>query len=380
MGLRLRVFLMFCALAAGLLAVGTGAWWLAALRDDPALGLVLGVFGTLGLVAWVWWLFDRHMARPIQHLAGSLGTGTQMDPAHHRYMDELRAAAQINHPNDAAIMAEILADPGIGLILSDCAGHIVMVNAAAQARLGAVHCGMVLPELPADARRRDLSCGQLVILPATQTSAGLERDLNPLILNRIGDLGQGRYMVIDLETTGLDTTRDGIVQIAACEVSGGRLTGHRFETLVNPARPIPALASQIHGIGDDDVQTAPTEAEALRQLHDFVGDAILVAHHAGFDMGVLTAAQSRGAPPFCNQVIDTAQISAMIWGQAARHDLDALVARLGIDLPPTARHTAMGDAQATAQAFLRMLPALAARGIVTPEQIPARQYIRPKPR
>ena len=66
---------------------------------------------------------------------------------------------------------------------------------------------------------------------------------------------------------------------------------------------------------------------------------------------------------FTNPVLDTVLLSAMLWGQSAEHSLDALCARLEIAIPPELRHTAMGDAQATASAFLRMVPALAAKGI-----------------
>ncbi|MBI6629033.1 3'-5' exonuclease [Pontibaca salina] len=169
-------------------------------------------------------------------------------------------------------------------------------------------------------------------------------------------------VVFDTETTGLGPT-DRIVQIAGLRITNGRLTGERFETLVNPGRPIPAVSTDVHGITDAMVADAPDTGDALHRFHEFADGAVLVAHNAPFDMGFLHAARAESRVAFDNRVMDTVLLSAMVWGQAVSHSLDALTARLGIEIPPELRHTAMGDAEATAEAFLRLLPALAAKGI-----------------
>lgn len=175
-------------------------------------------------------------------------------------------------------------------------------------------------------------------------------------------------VVFDTETTGLSLS-DRIVQIAGLRLAGGRLTGEAFETLVNPGRPIPPGSTRIHGITDAMVADAPDMVAALRAFHGFAEDAVLIAHNAPFDMGLLRAAEAETGQHFPNRVMDTVLLSAMIWGQGAPHSLDAICERLGITIPAGLRHTAMGDAQATAQAFLKMLPALEAKGITRFEHV-----------
>lgn len=169
-------------------------------------------------------------------------------------------------------------------------------------------------------------------------------------------------VVFDTETTGLSQS-DRIVQIAGLRIAGGRLTGEQFDTLVNPGRPIPPASTTIHHITDAMVANAPDMTTALRGFHHFSEGAVLIAHNAPFDMGMLRVAEGETRLHFPNRVMDTVLLSAMIWGQSASHSLDAICARLGITIPAHLRHTAMGDADATAQAYLRMLPALAAKGI-----------------
>lgn len=176
---------------------------------------------------------------------------------------------------------------------------------------------------------------------------------------RLADL---TCVVFDTETTGL-AEHDAIVQIAGLRLARGRLTGERFETLVNPGRPIPPASSQIHGISDAMVANAPDLTAALTAFRHFCGDDVLVAHNAPFDMGFLRRAAAETGAHFDNRVLDTVLLSAMVWGQSEVHSLDALTERLGIIIPPEDRHTAMGDTVATAKAFLQLVPALQAKGV-----------------
>lgn len=177
--------------------------------------------------------------------------------------------------------------------------------------------------------------------------------------SRLGDL---TCVVFDTETTGL-TDRDRIVQIAGLRLARGRLTGERFETLVDPGRPVPPGSTAVHGITDAMLRGAPDLTAALTAFQHFCEGSVLVAHNAPFDMGFLRRAEAETGIRFDNRVLDTVLLSAMVWGQSAEHTLDALTRRLGIPIPSEARHTAMGDAIATAEAFLRLIPALDAKGI-----------------
>lgn len=635
LSLRLRVFLIFAALAVGVLGmIAVGAFITARQLDTPGLvigGAALSAFGALGLVVWVWYLFDQNVARPIETLAGGLRTGTVPDPEEGIYLADLgpaaREAAEARareaerlveavrlHADDLtrekSMLESILSDIGAGAVMVDPRGRVMFYNAAAARlmpglgldrdlaralRLGAVEAARArlraaeaVAERAADAppAATDLICftqagdrltgqmraltdarGHILILRPAQAAAQstgegtetlrrsaaslipllteLDGPVPPAVADAIrseasrlaaalralappertgmpgaggltaaelvasvtgvaetecqGDLslavdggtlaalvsdlaarlaesgrpapkltldaegpdagaqirlswqgevlpvatldhwldqppdpdrpdqsgadllaemgtgiwpeinGDGRAalilplplaeadpvqspgltydfaltggddhgllshltcVVFDTETTGLDPT-DRIVQIAGLRITNGRLTGERFETLVNPGRPIPPRSTEVHGITDAMVADAPDTGDALRAFHHFADGAVLIAHNAPFDMGFLHAARTECGVAFDNRVMDTVLLSAMVWGQSVSHSLDALTARLGITIPPELRHTAMGDAEATAQAYLRLLPALAAKGIARFEDMTA---------
>ncbi|MDV7143379.1 exonuclease domain-containing protein [Tropicimonas sp. TH_r6] len=174
-------------------------------------------------------------------------------------------------------------------------------------------------------------------------------------------------VVFDTETTGLlPSSGDEIVQIAALRLLGGkRIPGEEFETLVNPERPIPASATEVHHVTNEMVAGAPTIAVIGRQFHKFAHDAVLVAHNAPFDLEFLRRHEGDIGKRFDHPVLDTVLLSAVVFGQSETHTLDALTERLGIVIPPEARHTAMGDTIATAAALEMMIPMLEGQGYRT---------------
>lgn len=93
-------------------------------------------------------------------------------------------------------------------------------------------------------------------------------------------------MVFDLETTGFSPIQDKIIEIGAVKVEQGRIT-ERFSTFVNPKIPIPFKITDLTGITDDMVMDAEPVEEVLPKFLDFVGDAVLVAHNAGFDVSFI---------------------------------------------------------------------------------------------
>ncbi|CAM3074679.1 3'-5' exonuclease [Paracoccus nototheniae] len=219
---------------------------------------------------------------------------------------------------------------------------------------------------------RDGATARLVMplpLAQGQTAAGgvtydFALALRGAASSRLADL---TCVVFDTETTGL-SDHDRIVQIAGLRLARGRLTGERFDTLVHPGRPIPPASTAIHGITDAMVADAPDLTAALTAFRHFCDDSVLIAHNAPFDMGFLRRAEAQTGAHFPNRVLDTVALSAIIWGSSEVHSLDALTERLGIEIPSEARHTAMGDTIATAQAFLRLIPALEAKGITRFEE------------
>jgi DNA polymerase III subunit epsilon len=174
-------------------------------------------------------------------------------------------------------------------------------------------------------------------------------------------------VVFDSETTGLNPRQgDELVQLAAVRIVNGRqVEGEVFDTLINPGRPIPAVATEVHGITDAMVADAPGVADVVRQFHKFAEGAVLIAHNAPFDMEFLRRLEGKIGLTFDMPVLDTVLLSAVIYGQHEVHSLDALTHRLGITIPEEARHTAIGDTVATADAFLKLVPMLAGRGLAT---------------
>jgi DNA polymerase III subunit epsilon len=179
------------------------------------------------------------------------------------------------------------------------------------------------------------------------------------------------YVVFDTETTGLSPSRDDeIVQIAAFRIVNGRLLkGENFDTLVDPERSIPASSTRIHRITDAMVMGAPKIGDASARFHQFAQDAVLVAHNAPFDMAFLRRHEVRTGVCFTNPVLDTVLMSAIIYGLTAEHSLDAVAARMGVEIAKDARHTGLGDAEATAKIFIKMLPLLRQAGFTTLGQI-----------
>lgn len=174
------------------------------------------------------------------------------------------------------------------------------------------------------------------------------------------------FVIFDTETTGLDPVRDAVVQIAAVRIVGGRLLrDETFDMLVDPGRPIPASATAIHGISDGMVSGAPDFATAATAFRSFAADAVIVAHNAEFDMAFLDRQPGRDGHMRDQPVICTARLSAALYPHTGEHTLDALADRFGVTIAPEMRHTALGDALATAEVFLKMLPVLEARGIRT---------------
>ncbi|SPF78514.1 3'-5' exonuclease [Pseudoprimorskyibacter insulae] len=174
------------------------------------------------------------------------------------------------------------------------------------------------------------------------------------------------YVVFDTETTGLLPHKDEIVQIGAVRVINGRIvTGESIDQLVDPGMPIPPSSTKVHGVTDAMVKGKPRIAEAGMSFHIFSRNAVIVAHNAPFDMAFLRRHARDMGVVWDHPILDTVLLSAVLFGASETHTLDSLCDRLDITIPPQLRHTALGDAQATAEVLVRMLPMLEARGMKT---------------
>lgn len=185
-----------------------------------------------------------------------------------------------------------------------------------------------------------------------------------------GLLKQLEMAVFDTETTGLKL-RDGdtVVSIGACRIINGRLRANEFfDQRVNPGRPIPVESTRIHGLSDADVRDAPPLAVVLPRFRNYVGQAVLVAHNAAFDLLAINLPGQEAGVHFDMPVLDTLLLSRAIDPDLEEHGLDALSERFQITFPAGTRHTALGDAQVTAELILNLIPRLEARGIHTLQQ------------
>jgi len=182
-----------------------------------------------------------------------------------------------------------------------------------------------------------------------------------------------RFVALDLETTGLDPKRDAILSVGAVRLAHGRIRlGDRFSEHVRPGGGIQPSSIRIHGIVPDMVATARPVRPVVRDLLAFVGGDILVGHHIAFDLAFLNRViRPCLGFPLQNWAVDTGRLARAVLSPSSadpfagpRHDptclLDALAGRLGVEIP--GRHTAMGDALATAMVFQRMTALLEERG------------------
>lgn len=175
------------------------------------------------------------------------------------------------------------------------------------------------------------------------------------------------YTVFDTETTGLDPAGgDEIIQIGATRIVNGRLLKHEsFEQLIDPRRPLDPASIAVHHITPEMLEGQPTIAEVLPAFHRFAHDTVLVAHNAAFDMRFLQLKEEKLRIRFDQPVLDTLLLAAFLLPNQ-EHSLEALALYFGVRV--FGRHTALGDALVTAEIFLKMIPLLAEKGVVTLRQ------------
>ncbi len=447
LSLRLRVFLFFCLLAIGGLAVSSVALWISYRRiANPELinafifAEILMGFGFVALIVAVWLLFDDNVAKPIERLSAELrarahaGVSTDMDVRAARYLGDLAPAAaglaeQLSDKTMSvaeAVAAEtahlaaekqrltaLLTEIPVAMILASPTHKIVLYDGQAAQVLAQIahprlnaslfeylkpgpledaHAALIKTglEVTCDltsidgaqtftARMKPLGDAPGYILMLEDSAANIAPEAaRPLVydfdlLNSTTDaafetlaLQDLCFVVFDTETTGLLPHKDEIVQIGAVRVLKGRIvSGEKLDMLVDPGMPIPPASTKVHKINDRMVQGSPDIAEAGRVFHQFARDAVIVAHNAPFDMAFLRRHAKRMNVDWNHPILDTVLLSAVLFGASDKHTLDALCDRLDITIPVELRHTALGDAVATAEALVKMLPMLQARGMST---------------
>lgn len=443
LSLRLRIFLFFCLMALGGIAViGLGVFMGFRQWGDPAAlssfitsGVISG-FALTGLILVVWLLFDENVSKPIEALAAGVRVRAHADvdegiaedtakylgdlaPAvaaiHDKLNAQTRASQEAVAQRTARLEAQrtqllqILSDMPMATIVAKQDHQIVLYDGQAAdmmerecpARLGGSvfdyleesSIDAALSALRDSANKRDQisikgksgsvytghirrfgdEAGYTLMLEPLDPNAArplvydfdlLDKETrDDLLTCPLRDL---TFVVFDSETTGLDPKTDAVVQLGGVRVVNGKIVeGEEFDTLVNPNRPIPPSSTEVHKISDDMVADAPLFGSVCRHFHQYCENAVIVAHNAPFDMAFLRR-ETKGADfTYDHPVLDTVHLSAVVFGGSAEHTLDAICARLNIDIPELVRHSALGDALATAKALVAMIPILEARGLVT---------------
>ncbi len=169
--------------------------------------------------------------------------------------------------------------------------------------------------------------------------------------------GKDEFVVFDLETTAMKPENGYIVDVAALRVRGGQIVD-RFESLVNPGRPI--VGHQVHGISTDDVANAPTAAEVLTNFTQWVGDAPIVAHNISFDLPYVMRHLPNDVKWEPKAVFDTLELGYQLYPDAGAWKLGDLV-RFVFGRDHAAAHRAMPDAEATAELFIHFTQGLGER-------------------
>ncbi|HEX8261425.1 MAG TPA: DNA polymerase III subunit epsilon [Allosphingosinicella sp.] len=165
-----------------------------------------------------------------------------------------------------------------------------------------------------------------------------------------------REIVFDTETTGLSPLAgDRIVEIGCVELVNRVETGRTFHAYFNPDRPMPSGAEAVHGLTDVFLADKPRFHDRVEDLLEFLGDCPLVAHNAGFDFGFLNHELNNcGRPLIClTRMVDTLQL-ARSRHPGAKHSLDALCTRFGVDRSLRVKHGALIDAQLLAQCYVEL--------------------------
>ncbi len=162
---------------------------------------------------------------------------------------------------------------------------------------------------------------------------------------------EDEFVVFDIETTGLSNRTCGITEIGAVKVKNGEVLA-RYNTFVNPEMPIPADVVELTGITDEMVKDARVIKDVLPEFLDFVGNRLLIAHNADFDIGFIRVAAKNNGLPFENAYLDTVALSRHLNTDLKNHKLDTLAKYF--NLGEFNHHRASDDAEMLAMIYFKM--------------------------
>ena len=187
-------------------------------------------------------------------------------------------------------------------------------------------------------------------------------DLTDIAVNEDSQTLDDTFVVFDIETTGFSSVKDKIIEIGAVKVENGKIVS-RYSTFVNPEVPIPFEITKLTSITDAMVIDAPKIENVLPEFMEYVGDAVLVAHNAGFDVGFIEENCKRLGIERKLTSVDTVALARVLLPTLSRYKLNVVAKTLGISLEN--HHRAVDDAGATAEIFVKFVEMLKERKITT---------------
>ena len=196
--------------------------------------------------------------------------------------------------------------------------------------------------------------------------AYLINDRKNIVINYDKNKKYNKYVVFDIETTGLSPTKDMITEIGAIKIENGIIIDE-YNQLINPERPIPKKIVELTGITDDMVKDMPTIERVLPDFKTFIEDSVLVAHNASFDTGFLREQFFRNGEILNNPILDTLQLTRALFPSLKSHKLNTVAKHLNVDL--INHHRAVDDARATAEIFLKSMALLNENNVYNFDQI-----------
>ena len=196
--------------------------------------------------------------------------------------------------------------------------------------------------------------------------AYLVDDLTNIVVRAGEQTLKDTYVVFDIETTGFSSVKDHIIEIGAVKVENGRMT-ERYSTFVNPGVPIPFRITSLTSITDEMVMDSPKIDVVLPEFLAFVGDAVLVAHNASFDVGFIEQNCKNLGLPHEYTYLDTVALARVLLPTLSKYKLNVVAKALGISLEN--HHRAVDDAGATAEIFERFVSMLEERGLHTLKEV-----------
>ena len=178
-------------------------------------------------------------------------------------------------------------------------------------------------------------------------------------------LDSSRFVVFDTETTGFYPHKgDKIIALGGLVIENGKLTDEMFFEFINPNRKIPPHITELTGITDEMVASAPNFVEVYHKFMAFAGPSMLVAHCGAFDFSFINAQLRKNCgEKLCPLILDTFLLSNLLFPDQISHSLEDLAEIYGV--PITGRHTALGDSIITGKIFLAMVEDLRDKGIRT---------------